>query len=82
MKTKQKHNGPKPMGYSKSSSKMKGYSNTLLPHEKSQVNNLTLYLKQLEEEEQTNHQLYDCRFLLYCLAWGFYINMIVVIGAV
>ena len=82
MKTKQKHNGPKPMGYSTSSSKMKVYSNTLLPHKKSQVNNLTLYLKQLEEEEQTNHQLDDCRFLLYCLAWGFYINMIVVIGAV
>ena len=35
MKTKQKHNGPKPMGYNKSSSKMKVYSNTLLPQEKS-----------------------------------------------
>ena len=56
MKTKQKQNGSKPMGYRKSSSKTKVYSNTLLPQEKSQVNNLALYLKQLEEEEQTNHQ--------------------------
>ena len=44
------------MGCSKSSSKRGVYSNTNLPQEKrkSQVNNLTLHLKQLEKEEQKN----------------------------
>ena len=43
------------MGCSKSSSKREFYSNTILPQEtrKSQINNLTLHLKQLEKEEQT-----------------------------
>ena len=40
-----------------SSSKREVYSNTILPQkkkqEKSQINNLTLHLKQLEKEEQT-----------------------------
>ena len=42
------------MGCSKSSSKREVYSNTILPQEtrKSQINNLTLHLKQLEKEEQ------------------------------
>ena len=42
------------MGCSKSSSKREVYSNTILPQEKetSQINNLTLQLKQLEKEEQ------------------------------
>ena len=43
------------MGCSKSSSKREVYSNTILPQkqEKSQINNLTLHLKELEKEEQT-----------------------------
>ena len=43
----------KPMGCSKSSPKRKVYSNTVLPQEtrKHQIDNLTLYLKQLEKEE-------------------------------
>ena len=43
------------MGCSKSSSKREVYSNTSLPQkqQKSPINNLTLYLKQLEKEEQT-----------------------------
>ena len=42
------------MGCSKSSSKREVYSNTILPQEtrKSQINNLTINLKQLEKEEQ------------------------------
>ena len=42
------------MGCSKSSSKREVYSNTSLPQEtrKSQINNLTLHLKQLQKEEQ------------------------------
>ena len=46
----------KPMGCSKSSSKREVYSNTILPQETSQINNLTLQLKQLEKEEQKNPQ--------------------------
>ena len=42
------------MGFSKSSSKRGVYSNTILPQETSQINNLTLHLKQLEKEEQKN----------------------------
>ena len=40
------------MGCSKGSSKREVYSNTILPQETSQINNLTLHLKQLEEKEQ------------------------------
>ena len=41
------------MGCSKSSSKWEVYSNTILPQETRNIsNNLTLYLKQLEKEEQ------------------------------
>ena len=43
------------MGCSEPSSKREVYSNTILPkkQEKSQVNNLSLHLKELEKEEQT-----------------------------
>ena len=41
------------MGCSKSSSKREVYNNTILPQEKSQIDNLTLYLKELWKEEQT-----------------------------
>ena len=46
------------MGCSKSSTKREVYSNTILPQETetSQINNLTLHLKQLEKEEQKNPQ--------------------------
>ena len=50
-KGKWKHNDPKPMGYSKSSSKKEVYSNTSLPQETRKIsNNLTLHLKELEKE--------------------------------
>ena len=44
------------MGHSKSSAKGTVHSNTSIPQEtrKSQINNLTLYLKQLEKEEIKN----------------------------
>ena len=44
------------MGHCKSSAKGKVNSNTSLPQEtrKSQVNNLTLHLEQLEKEEMKN----------------------------
>ena len=45
------------MGFSKSSAKGKVHSNTSLPQEtieKNQINNLTLHLKQLEKEEMKN----------------------------
>ena len=44
------------MGHCKSSAKWKGQSNTGLPEEteKSQINNLTLQLKQLEKKEMQN----------------------------
>ena len=47
------------MGCSKSSSKREVYSNTILPQEtrKSQINNLTLHLKQLEKEEQKDSKV-------------------------
>ena len=45
---------PKPMGCSQSISKRKVYSYTIPPQETSQVNNLTLHLKQFEKEEQKN----------------------------
>ena len=52
-----KHNS-KPMGCSKSSSKREVYSNTILPQEarKSQIDILTLHLKQLEIGEQQQQQ--------------------------
>ena len=43
------------MGYSKSSPKREVYSNTILPQETrktSQIDRLTLHLKQLEKEKQ------------------------------
>ena len=40
------------MGCSKSSSKREVYSNTTLPQEKHEIDNLTLHLKQLEKEGQ------------------------------
>ena len=42
------------MGYCKSSAKGKVHSNTGTPQETSQINNLTLHLKQLEKEEVKN----------------------------
>ena len=45
------------MGHYKSSAKRKVHSNTGIPQEtrkKSQINNLTLHLKQLEKEEMKN----------------------------
>ena len=42
------------MGHCKSSPKGKVHSNTGVPQEKSQINNLTLHLKQLEKEEMKN----------------------------
>ena len=63
IETKQNENtttdNPKPMGFSKSSAKGKVHSNTDLPQEtrKSQINNLTLHLKQLEKEEMKNPRI-------------------------
>ena len=50
---KMKINNPKPMKLNKSSSKGGVYSDTILSlnEKKSQINNLTLYLKQLEKEQ-------------------------------
>ena len=42
------------MGHGKSRPKGKVHSNTGTPQEKSQINNLTLHLKQLEKEEMKN----------------------------
>ena len=42
------------MGHSKSSAKGKVHSNTGIPQETSQINNLTLHLKQLVKEEMKN----------------------------
>ena len=49
-----KNNNSKPMGCSKSSSKKKLYSNTILPQETRKTSNrhLTLHLKQLKKEQQ------------------------------
>ena len=51
-----KHDGPKPMGRSKSSSKREVYSNTILPQETKNISNKqpNLTPKQLEKEEQKN----------------------------
>ena len=50
---KMKTHNPKPMGFSKSSAKVKVHSNKSLPQETGEksINNLTLHLKQLEKEE-------------------------------
>ena len=42
------------MGFNKSNAKGKVHSNTSLPQETNQINNLTLHLKQLEKEEMEN----------------------------
>ena len=54
---KYKHDDPKPMACSKSSSKKEVYSNIILPQEtrKMKINNLTLHLKQIEKEEQNTN---------------------------
>ena len=70
-----KHDDPKPMGCSKSSSKREVYSNTILPQEtrKSQINNQTLQLKQLETGEQTKPKIgrrLDCLFEIFLVSWG------------
>ena len=53
---KWKHNNPKRIGFSTSSAKGKVHINTnyLKTQEKNQINDLTLYLKQLEKEEAKN----------------------------
>ena len=53
---KMKTQPPKTVGHCKSSAKGKVHSNTGIPQEtrKSQINNLTLHLKQLEKEEMEN----------------------------
>ena len=56
-KLKQKLNGPKFIGCSKSSSKKEVNSNTILSQEKFEINNLTSHLKQLEKEEQTKPKI-------------------------
>ena len=45
---------PKTVGHCKSSDKGKVHRNTGIPQEKSEINNLTLHLKQLEKEEMKN----------------------------
>ena len=53
-KSQWKHDDPKPVGCSKSSSKREFYSYTSLHQETRKIsNNLTLHLKELEKEEQT-----------------------------
>ena len=56
-KLKQNLNGPKLIGCSKSSSNKEVNSNTILPQEKFEINNLTSHLKQLEKEEQTKPKI-------------------------
>ena len=46
-KNENEKDNPKPVGHCKSSAKGKVHSNTGIPQEKSQINNLTLHLKQL-----------------------------------
>ena len=55
---KWKHNNPKPLGHCKSSTKGKVQSNTtyLKKQETSQINKLTLHLKQLEKEKNEEPQ--------------------------
>jgi hypothetical protein len=52
LKPKGKHNITKPLGYSKSSSKRKAYSDKHIKEEKrTQINNPLLYLKELGKEQ-------------------------------
>ena len=51
---KMKRQQPQPVGHCKSSAKGKVHSNTGITQETSHINNLTLYLKQLEKEEMKN----------------------------
>ena len=51
---KMKTRNPKPVGHCKSSVKGKVHNNTGIPQETSQINNLTLHLRQLEREEMKN----------------------------
>ena len=50
-KWKWKHNDPKPMGCSKSSSKWEVYSNTILSQERIKISNKQSNRKQLEKEQ-------------------------------
>ena len=58
MKMKTQH--PKPIGFSKSSAK-KFHSNTSLhkKQEKNHINNLTLHIKQLQNEEMKNPKVVE-----------------------
>ena len=49
-----KHNNPKPMGCSKSSSKREVYRHTILrkKQEKQRIDNIILHIKQLKKEQQ------------------------------
>ena len=48
----EKHNSPKPIGFSKSNARGKVHSNTSLPRETGVISNkLTLHIKQLGKEE-------------------------------
>ena len=60
------------MGHCKSSAKGKVHSNTSLPQEteKSQINNRTLHLKQLEKEEMKNPRVSRRREILKGLVEG------------
>ena len=51
-----KHDNSKPMGCSKTSSKMEVFSNTILPQETGKILNRQPNLKQLEKEEQRKTQ--------------------------
>ena len=53
-----RHEDPKPMGCSKSSSKREVYRNKayLKKQETSRIDNLTLHLKQLEKEKQNKQK--------------------------
>ena len=54
-----KHDNSKPMGCNKSSSKREVYTNTILPQEtrKHWIDNLTLQLKQLEQEQEQQNKI-------------------------
>ena len=58
---KWKHNNPKSVGHCKSSAKGRfiAIQAYLKRQEKSQINNLTLHLKQLEKEEMRNPMLVE-----------------------
>ena len=58
LKINDKHDDPKPMGCSKSSSKREVHSNTILTQEtrNSQINNLTLHLKGTRERRTNKTQ--------------------------